>query len=188
LKIGHLKDLRLGGVYQVWFVLREAGKLPLEREAKQTFTEKIEQAILNFPCRSHQAAPEFGDCEVTVKTENEPQQQQSLRERASSYLSRSGRRVATAVAIVIAVSLGYHVTFGANGLSAYQQKRNQHQALQKEILQLQQENSRLQDHVQHLQSDPNAIEHEARVILRYAKPGEVIYALNDKPDAKQAAK
>ena len=53
---------------------------------------------------------------------------------------------------------------------------------------MQQENSRLQDHVQHLQSDPNAIEHEARVILRYAKPGEVIYALNDKPDAKQAAK
>ena len=53
---------------------------------------------------------------------------------------------------------------------------------------MQQENSRLQDHVQHLQSDPNAIEHEARVILRYAKPGEVIYALSDKPDAKQAAK
>ena len=96
--------------------------------------------------------------------------------------------MATAVAIVIAVSLGYHVIFGANGLSAYQQKRNQHQMLQKEILQLQQENSRLQDHVQHLQSDPNAIEHEARVILRYAKPGEVIYALNDKPEAKQAAK
>jgi cell division protein FtsB len=122
-----------------------------------------------------------------VKTENQTPQQ-SLRDRISSYLSRSGRRVATAAAIVIAVSLGYHVTFGANGLTAYQQKRNQHQALQKEILQLQQQNSRLQDHVQHLQSDPNAIEHEARVILRYAKPGEVIYALNDKPEAKQAPK
>jgi cell division protein FtsB len=129
----------------------------------------------------------FGDCEVTVNTENEPGQQ-SLRDRASSFFSRSGRRVATAVAIVIAVSLGYHVIFGVNGLSAYQQKRNQDQTLKKEILQLQQENSRLQDHVQHLQSDPNAIEHEARVILRYAKPGEVIYALNDKPEAKQATK
>ena len=143
----------------------------LSDEAKATFTEKIEQV----------------NGEVTVKTENETMQER-WRERISSYLSRSGRRVATAVAIVIAVSLGYHVTFGANGLSAYQQKRNQHQTLQKEILQLQQENSRLQDHVQHLQSDPNAIEHEARVILRYAKPGEVIYALNDKPEAKQAAK
>jgi cell division protein FtsB len=114
--------------------------------------------------------------------------QQSLGERVSSYLSRSGRRVATVVAVVIAVSLGYHATFGANGLTAYQQKRNQHRTLQKQILELQQQNSRLQDHVQHLQSDPNAIEHEARVILRYAKPGEVIYALNDKPGAKQAAK
>jgi cell division protein FtsB len=117
-----------------------------------------------------------------VKTENETQQQ-SLRDRISSHLSRSGHRVAAAAAIVIAVTLGFHVIFGANGLTAYQQKRNQHQALQKEILQLQQENSRLHDHVQHLQSDPNAIEHEARVILRYAKPGEVIYALNDKPEA-----
>jgi cell division protein FtsB len=143
----------------------------LSDAAKATFTEKIEQA----------------NGEVTVKTENETMQE-SWRERISSYLSRSGRRVATAVAIVIAVSLGYHVTFGANGLSAYQQKRNQHQTLQKEILQLQQENSRLQDHVQHLKSDPNAIEHEARVILRYAKPGEVIYALNDKPEAKQPSK
>ena len=122
-----------------------------------------------------------------MKTENESMQER-WKERIASYLSRSGRRVATAVAIVIAVSLGYHVTFGANGLSAYQQKRNQDQTLKKEILQLQQENSHLQDHVQHLQSDPNAIEHEARVILRYAKPGEVIYALNDKPDAKQAPK
>ena len=106
----------------------------------------------------------------------------------SSHFSRSGRRVATVVAIVIALLLGYHATFGANGLSAYQQKRHQHQMLQQEILRLQQQNSRLQDHVQHLQSDPDAIEHEARVILRYAKPGEVIYALNDKPQSAQPAK
>jgi cell division protein FtsB len=105
-----------------------------------------------------------------------------------SAFSRSGRRVATAAAIVIAASLGYHVIFGANGLSAYQQKRTQHQALQKEIQQLQQQNSRLQAHVDHLQKDPDAIEHEARVILRYAKPGEVIYALKDKPDTALPAK
>jgi|HubBroStandDraft_1064217.scaffolds.fasta_scaffold719754_2 cell division protein FtsB len=119
---------------------------------------------------------------------NEKTEQKSLRERASSYLSRSGRRVATAAAIVIAVSLGYHATFGANGLTDFQQKRNQHRILQQEIQQLQQENSRLQQQVQHLQSDPDAIEHEARGILHYAKPGEVIYALNDKPQAKQPAK
>lgn len=112
----------------------------------------------------------------------------SLAQSVSSYFSRSGRRVATVLAIVIALLLGYHATFGANGLSAYQQKRHQHQILQQEILRLQQENSRLQDHVQHLQSDPDAIEHEARTTLRYAKPGEVIYALNDKSKANQHAK
>lgn len=112
----------------------------------------------------------------------------SLAQSISSCFSRSGRRVATVLAIVIALLLGYHATFGANGLSAYQQKRHQHQILQQEILRLQQENSRLQDHVQHLQSDPDAIEHEARTTLRYAKPGEVIYALNDKPQSAQPAK
>jgi cell division protein FtsB len=121
-------------------------------------------------------------------SEEKKAQKHSLRQSISLYFSRSGRRVATVLAIVIAVLLGYHATFGANGLTAYQQKRHQHQLLQQEILQLKQENSRLQDHVEHLQSDPNAIEHEARVILRYAKPGEVIYALNDKPQATQPAK
>ena len=74
--------------------------------------------------------------------------------------------------------------FGANGLTDYRQKRVQHEQLQKEIVALQEQNSRLQDHVNHLKSDPDAIEHEARVIMRYAKPGEIIYALNDKPAAK----
>jgi cell division protein FtsB len=122
-------------------------------------------------------------CEALMD-EKQKSEWQSLRERISSCFFRSGRRLATAMAIVIAVSLGYHAIFGANGLSAYQQKRYQHQLLQKEILELQQQNTRLQEHVDHLQSDPDAIEHEARVILRYAKPGEVIYALNDKPAAK----
>jgi cell division protein FtsB len=71
--------------------------------------------------------------------------------------------------------------FGANGITVYQQKRDESRALQSEILQLQQENSRLAEHVQHLKTDPDTIEHEARMILHYARPGEVIYKLNDKP-------
>jgi cell division protein FtsB len=98
----------------------------------------------------------------------------------SSFPAQFGRRVATVLAILIAIALGYHAVVGVNGLTDYEQKRHQHLVLQKEILELQQQNSRLQEHVQHLQSDPDAIEHEARVILRYAKPGEVIYQTNDK--------
>src|SRR6201996_6564929 len=102
---------------------------------------------------------------------------QTIREMMTAHLSRSGRRVATGAAILIAGLLGYHAVFGANGISAYEQKRHQHQVLQQEIGALQQENGRLQDHVQRLKSDPKAIEQAARDLLRYAKPGEVIYAI-----------
>jgi cell division protein FtsB len=114
-------------------------------------------------------------------------QLQEIQAKIGLCLVRSGRRMATGVAVVVALLLGYHAVFGANGLTAYQQKRTQHQVLQKEIQDLQQQNGRLKQHVDQLQSDPDAIEHEARVILRYAKPGEVIYALNDKPGTKQPA-
>ena len=98
-----------------------------------------------------------------------------------AYQSR--RRVGTVLAIALAGFLGYHVMFGANGLTAYQQKRNENRALQKQILELQQENSRLTQHVQHLKTDPDTIEHEARMILHYARPGEVIYKLNEAPSS-----
>jgi cell division protein FtsB len=38
--------------------------------------------------------------------------------------------------------------------------------------------------VDRLQSDPNAIEHQAREELHYTRPGEVIYTLPDAPAAK----
>jgi cell division protein FtsB len=103
------------------------------------------------------------------------------------YLSRSGRRVATVLAICIALVLGYHAVFGANGLTVYQQKRIQDHMLKQKIADLQVENSRLQQRVEHLQSDPDTIKHEARVILRYTGPTEVI-SLNDKPQGAQPTK
>ena len=42
---------------------------------------------------------------------------------------------------------------------------------------LQKENDRLHEHINHLQSDPDAIEHEAREELHYTRAGEVIYTL-----------
>jgi cell division protein FtsB len=101
--------------------------------------------------------------------------------RAAGFAYRMRRRIATAAAIVLAVFLGYHVIFGQNGVTAYQQKREEDKTLQRQIQQLQDENSRMKDHVGHLQNDPDAIEHEARERLHYTRPGEVIYTLNDKP-------
>ena len=104
--------------------------------------------------------------------------------RAASFAYRMRRRLATAAAVVLAVFLGYHVIFGQNGVTAYQQKRVEDKDLQKQIQQLQDENARMKDHVDHLQNDPDAIEHEARERLHYTRPGEVIYTLNDKPADK----
>ncbi len=104
--------------------------------------------------------------------------------RAAGFVYRMRRRIATAAAVILAVFLGYHVVVGQNGVTAYEQKRIDDKELQKQIQQLQDENARMKEHVDHLQNDPDAIEHEARARLHYARPGEVIYTLNDKPADK----
>ena len=87
------------------------------------------------------------------------------------------RRVATGAAALLAISMGYHVIFGQNGLTVYQQKRQDAESLDRQLRSLQRENELLKGHVDRLQSDPNAIEHQAREELHYTRPGEVIYTL-----------
>jgi cell division protein FtsB len=103
----------------------------------------------------------------------------SRKTRAAEFLYRMGRRIATGLAVMLTVFLGYHVMVGRNGVNIYEQKRAEDRELQKQIEALQQENDRLKEHVDRLKSDPDAIEHEARERLHYARSGEVIYTLND---------
>jgi cell division protein FtsB len=91
------------------------------------------------------------------------------------YLRR--RKLATGGIGVLAMWLGLHVIFGANGMVVYQQKRSEYGSLQVELKQLQQENDRYMHEIQALKSDPQAIEKEAREQLRYARPGEVVYVV-----------
>ena len=91
------------------------------------------------------------------------------------YLRR--RKLATGGIGVLAMWLGLHVIFGANGMVVYQQKRSEYRSLQVELKQLQQENDRYMHEIQALKSDPQAIEKEAREQLRYARPGEVVYVV-----------
>jgi cell division protein FtsB len=87
------------------------------------------------------------------------------------------RKIATGFAGLLALTVGYHVVFGQNGLIAYRGKRHEVRSLQMQTDDLQTENGRLRSHVDRLGSDPNAIEHEARESLHYTRPGEVIYTL-----------
>lgn len=95
-------------------------------------------------------------------------------------ISVGRRKVATVAAAALALGVGYHVVFGANGLTVYEHKRQVMRSLNQQMQELQHENAQLKGHVDRLQSDPNAIEHQAREQLHYTRPGEVIYTLPTK--------
>lgn len=101
----------------------------------------------------------------------------SLRRRALEFALLAWRPVVTVVMVGLAGLLMWHVVNGKDGLSVWQQKRTEDRQLQQEIKNLEHENAQLRVHIDLLKSDPDAIEHEAREKLHYAKPGEVIYLL-----------
>ena len=104
-----------------------------------------------------------------------------LSKRALEFALRAWRPAGTAVAVCLALLVMGHVVNGKNGLTVWHQKRAEDRQLQKEINQLQQENAQLRQHVERLKSDPDAIEHEAREKLHYARSNEVIVALPSQP-------
>lgn len=91
------------------------------------------------------------------------------------------RRCATAGAGFVAMYILYLAIFGANGLIAFRHKKAEYRKLQNEIQRMQTENKKLDDNIKSLKSDPKAIEKEAREQLKYAKPGEVIYVMPERP-------
>lgn len=99
-----------------------------------------------------------------------------LRMATAGYSQR--RRAATVLALAVVLLLGFHAMFGRNGIVAYETKRGEDRDLMRRIGDMQQQNAHLAQHVEHLKTDPAAIEYEAHVRLRYAKPGQVI-VLND---------
>jgi len=104
-----------------------------------------------------------------------------LNKRALEFAQRAWRPAGTAVAVCLALLLMGHVVNGKNGLTVWHGKQAEDQQLRKEIDKLRMENAQLRRHVEQLKSDPDAIEHEAREKLHYAKPNEVIVALPEPP-------
>jgi cell division protein FtsB len=100
-----------------------------------------------------------------------------LPERALDLGRRIWRPAGTLVAFALALLLTWHVINGKHGLNVWMQKRAEDKQLQREIQDLNQENARLHDRIEHLKSDPETIGIEARQKLHYAKPDEVIVVL-----------
>ncbi len=105
----------------------------------------------------------------------------ALIERAMPYR----RRAATVSVGVLALMLGYHVVFGANGMMVYQKKRAEYRNLQSEIQQMQEENDRLNGQIKALKSDPKAIEKEAREQLKYTREGEFVFVIQSPKEQKR---
>lgn len=126
-------------------------------------------------CADHKEQKEFEETGLSAAEAKQP----SKKVRLAEFLYRVRRRIATGLAVALAIFLAYHVMVGRNGVNSYEQKRLEDRTLNQQIHSLQDENGRLTDHVERLKSDPDAIEHEAREKLHYARPGEVIYTLNE---------
>ena len=108
----------------------------------------------------------------------------SRQERAIAVARRAWRQAGTALAVLLAAMLMWHVINGNHGLSVWHQNHTQDRELQRQINEVQQENTQLRKQIDRLKSDPDAIEHEAREKLHYAKPGEVIYSLPETPQVQ----
>jgi cell division protein FtsB len=110
-----------------------------------------------------------------------PTERISTREQVVALARRVWRRAGTVAALVLAGLLMWHVINGQHGLSVWHQSHTRDHELQKQISDIQQENAQLRKQIDRLKSDPDAIQHEAREKLHYAKPGEVIYSLPETP-------
>ena len=93
------------------------------------------------------------------------------------WTERVWRPAGTLVAVALAMLMTWHVVNGQHGLSVWHQMRSEDRELQKEIQGLEQENQQLRKQIDRLQTDPEAIRHEAREKLHYAGQDEVIYTL-----------
>ena len=104
-----------------------------------------------------------------------------LGKRTLIWAQRLWRPAGTVIAVALALLVTWHVIYGRHGISVWQQKRAEDRALQ-------QENERMRQQVQRLQSDPEAIEREAREKLHYTKQGEVVVAMPSQSQGQQPGK
>ena len=109
-----------------------------------------------------------------------------LIQNVGAWAHRYRRKLATCAVGLLAFGLGYHVVFGANGLMVYEQKRKEYRQLQEQNRSLQQQNQELEKQNKALKNDAQAIEKEARERLHYARSGEVVYTLPNKPTTTQS--
>lgn len=123
--------------------------------------------------RKHQEKRKHRD-QITIDTT-----QMSFLEQLRDFVRRNTTwfLVAGLVLLVLQDVLGTH------GVLAMRHSVKQSADIQKQIQQLNDENQKLQKHVQSLKTDPSAIERIAREDMGLARPGEYIFKIQPRPGA-----
>ena len=85
------------------------------------------------------------------------------------------RRYATYILVVVCIVLLVHEILGAHGFMALRQEKKEIESLREQIRQLKDENAQLDKRIKALQSDPKAIERQARENMGLAFPSDIIY-------------
>lgn len=90
------------------------------------------------------------------------------------------RRNAIFVMALLSLVMLMHEIFGRNGYMTLRSEKKQFIGLQKQIQTTSEENKKLEQKIQALKNNPEAVEKQARDQLHLARPGEIIYMLPDK--------
>jgi cell division protein FtsB len=87
------------------------------------------------------------------------------------------------VAVLLALALIYFAVDRRSGVSTWMRQRADLENSDEQIAELEAENARLRQEIESLQRDPFAIERAIREDLEYARVGETVIRLSDKPDS-----
>jgi cell division protein FtsB len=90
------------------------------------------------------------------------------------------RRNAIFVMALLSLIMLMHEIFGSNGYLTLRHEKKEYTALQKQIQAVSEENKRIEQKIQALKNNPEAVEKQARDQLHLSRPGEIIYMLPDK--------
>ena len=102
---------------------------------------------------------------------------------------KSFRRNAIFVMALLSLVMLMHEIFGRNGYMTLRRQKKEYTHLQQQIQTLSQQNQQLEQKINALKNNPEAVEKQARDQLHLAKPGEIIYMLPDRtaPPQHQAS-
>jgi cell division protein FtsB len=104
-----------------------------------------------------------------------------------NWEDKTFRRNAVFVLALLSLIFFMHEIFGRNGYMTLRQQKKEYTHLQQQIQSLSQQNEQMEQKINALKNNPEAVEKQARDQLHLAKPGEIIYMLPGKDSAQPSS-